>query len=301
MKYISNEEIVSLGLSSADMLEWVGDMIKHKSECLLPAKISMKQEGHIFYNVMPCILPAQKLAGVKLVNRYPERTPSLKSNLMLYDLESGDIKAIMDADYITKWRTAAVAVHSLKLFAKSNYKTVAFIGLGEIGQATLKVFVDTLDRDVTIRIFNYKDRAEGIIKEYSEFSEKHKIKWEKYDDYLQMVKGCDVIVSSITYAEKDFADESVYEKGCLLIPVHTLGFQGCDLTFDKIFGDDRGHIEGFKYFNSFRSFAEVADVVSSKCKGRENDEERIIAYNIGIALHDMYYAGKIFDMISHEK
>ena len=35
--------------------------------------------------------------------------------------------------------------------------------------------------------------------------------------------------------------------------------------------------------------------------GRENDEERIIAYNIGIALHDMYYAGKIFDMISHEK
>lgn len=297
MRYISNGEIEKLGISSNDMLEWAGDMIKHKSECVLPAKISMKQEGHIFYNVMPCILPKQKLAGVKLVNRYPMRDPSLKSNLMLYDLDIGEIKAVMDADFITKWRTAAVAVHSLKLFAKSDYKTVAFIGLGEIGKATLKVFFDTIDRDMTIRIFNYKDRAEVIIKEYSEFSGKHKIKWEKYDDYLQMVKGCDVIVSSITYAEKDFADESVYEKGCLLIPVHTLGFQGCDLTFDKIFGDDKGHIEGFKYFDRFRSFNEVADVVNRKCSGRENDEERIIAYNIGIALHDIYYAGKICALI----
>lgn len=297
MRYISNGEIEKLGISSNDMLEWAGDMIKHKSECVLPAKISMKQEGHIFYNVMPCILPKQKLAGVKLVNRYPMRAPSLKSNLMLYDLDSGDIKAVMDADFITKWRTAAVAVHSLKLFAKSDYKTVAFIGLGEIGKATLKVFFDTIDRDMTIRIFNYKNRADEIIGEYYVNNQKHNIKWEKYDDYLQMVKGCDVIVSSITYAEKDFADESVYEKGCLLIPVHTLGFQGCDLTFDKIFGDDKGHIEGFKYFDRFKSFAEVADVVNGKCSGRENDEERIIAYNIGIALHDIYYAGKICSLI----
>lgn len=297
MRYISNGEIEKLGISSNDMLEWAGDMIKYKSECVLPAKISMKQEGHIFYNVMPCILPKQKLAGVKLVNRYPMRDPSLKSNLMLYDLDSGDIKAVMDADFITKWRTAAVAVHSLKLFAKSDYKTVAFIGLGEIGKATLKVFFDTIDRDMTIRIFNYKNRADEIIGEYYVNNQKHNIKWEKYDDYLQMVKGCDVIVSSITYAEKDFADESVYEKGCLLIPVHTLGFQGCDLTFDKIFGDDKGHIEGFKYFDRFKSFAEVADVVNGKCSGRENDEERIIAYNIGIALHDIYYAGKICSLI----
>ena len=163
MRYISNGEIEKLGISSNDMLEWAGDMIKHKSECVLPAKISMKQEGHIFYNVMPCILPKQKLAGVKLVNRYPMRDPSLKSNLMLYDLDIGEIKAVMDADFITKWRTAAVAVHSLKLFAKSDYKTVAFIGLGEIGKATLKVFFDTIDRDMTIRIFNGNLRLQDMI------------------------------------------------------------------------------------------------------------------------------------------
>ncbi len=31
--------------------------------------------------------------------------------------------------------------------------------------------------------------------------------------------------------------------------------------------------------------------------GRENDRERILAYNIGIALHDIYFTGKIYELI----
>ncbi|WP_157791393.1 MULTISPECIES: hypothetical protein [Candidatus Williamhamiltonella] len=37
---------------------------------------------------------------------------------MLYNINTGDIKAIMDANFITTMRTAKVATHSIKLFAK---------------------------------------------------------------------------------------------------------------------------------------------------------------------------------------
>ena len=80
-------------------------------------------------------------------------------------------------------------------------------------------------------------------------------------------------------------------------PVHTRGFQNCDTVFDKVFADDTGHVCGFKYFNEFRKFAELSDVLTGKVEGRTNDEERILSYNIGLGLHDLIYADKIFDML----
>ena len=68
-------------------------------------------------------------------------------------------------------------------------------------------------------------------------------------------------------------------------------------AFDKVFADDTGHVCGFKYFNEFRKFAELSDVLTGKVEGRTNDEERILSYNIGLGLHDLIYADKIFDML----
>lgn len=296
MIHINDCDIEKLNLTSSDFLEWVNIALLAKNNCILPAKISMKQEGHRFFNVMPCIIPGLGIAGVKVVTRYPGREPSLKSDLMLYDNNNGELKAIVDADYVTTWRTAAVAVHSINLFAIKKYKKIGFIGLGVIGKATLKVYVDSLcNKNVEIRILNYKNRANDIIAEYAYRKD---LKFVVFDSYEEMVKDCDVVVSAVTYAEKDFCDESLYKKGCLLVPIHTLGFQGCDLTFDKIFGDDRAHIEGFKYFDKFKEFHETAEVLNGKCKGRENDDERIIAYNIGIALHDMTFANEIYNRLA---
>ena len=300
MIHIKDRDIERLNLISDDFLNWVNKALLAKNDCILPAKISMKQYGHRFFNVMPCIIPALNIAGVKVVTRYPDREPSLKSDLMLYDNGSGELKAIVDADYITTWRTAAVAVHSINLLAKKNYRSISFLGLGVIGKATLRVYVDTLkDTDVEIRILNYKDRAKDVIMEYADRKD---LKFAIYDSYEEMIRDCDVIVSAVTYAERDFCDESLYKKGCLLIPVHTLGFQGCDLTFDKIFGDDRAHIEGFKYFDRFKELHETAEVLKGICKGRENDSERIIAYNIGIALHDLTFVNEIYNrMVNSDK
>ena len=295
MRYISEEDINKLDISPQKMLEWVDETLRAKRDSVLPPKISMKQENHIFYNIMPCIIPSLGLAGVKAVNRYPQREQSLKSNLMLYDYKSGELKAIMDADWITTWRTAAVAVHSINLLATKNYNTIAFLGMGVVGQAILDVYVKTLGKNVTVRILNYKNRAQSIIDKYAQYKN---IKWEKYEDYDDMVKDCDVIVSAVTYTEDDFADPKLYKKGCLLVPVHTRGFKQCDLCFDKIFGDDKGHVEGFEYFNRFKSFNEVSDILNGMSKGRENDEERIIAYNIGIALHDIVFANKIYELLT---
>ena len=42
-------------------------------------------------------------------------------------------------------------------------------------------------------------------------------------------------------------------------------------------------------------------MVNGRSVGRENDKERILAYNIGVSIHDINYAAHIYQMISGKK
>ena len=35
--------------------------------------------------------------------------------------------------------------------------------------------------------------------------------------------------------------------------------------------------------------------------GRENDRERILSYNIGLGLHDVLFASKLYDMMDDDR
>ena len=54
----------------------------------------------------------------------------------------------------------------------------------------------------------------------------------------ELIQTSDIIVSCVTSMDTVFADEKLYKKGVLVVPVHTRGFQNCDLYFDKIFCDE---------------------------------------------------------------
>lgn len=106
------------------------------------------------------------------------------------------------------------------------------------------------------------------------------------------------MVSCITDADGLLVEDvNLFKSGVLVVPVHTRGFQNCDLVFDKVFADDEGHVKGFKYFDRFRKFGELSDVLSGKIEGRSSNEERILSYNIGLGLHDVYFAYKIIENI----
>lgn len=47
----------------------------------------------------------------------------------------------------------------------------------------------------------------------------------------------------------------------------------------------------------FRSFAEVCDVVCGRASGRENDDERILTYNIGVSTQDISFAAHIYALL----
>ena len=293
---ITDKQIKSLGVSADTKVEWVETCLRHKYEYDLPAKISIKKEnGELFYNTMPAVMEPLGIAGVKCVNRYPNRVPALDSTILLYDYQNGKLKSILDGNEITAMRTGSVAVHSAELFARKDFSTVAMVGLGNIMYHVAEIFFERYkEKKMTVRLYKFLNDAERFIEKFSSYKN---VKFEVFESYDEMFKDADLIFSAVSYAEKDFCSASVYKKGVTIIPIHTRGFMECDLAFDKIFGDDTAHLHEFKYFNMYKSFAEVAAVMAGKADGRTNDDERILVYNIGLAIHDLFFAKKITEII----
>lgn len=294
MNYITNDEIQSLMISPVTCVEWVKEALLIKDDCQLPPKISIHPQGNDFINTMPCLLPPEfHTYGCKIVSRVKGQHPALNSEMVIFDTLTGKMTALLDADWITAMRTGAVTALAINLFRKSDAMIYSFIGLGVIGHSVLDCLLDTnLDRELVIRLKRYKDHAERTIEEYS--ARYPNVRFEISDTMDELVKDSDVIVSCITDADGLLVEDvELFKPGVLVVPVHTRGFQNCDTVFDKVFADDEGHVRGFRYFDQFRKFGELGEVLAGKIKGRENDDERILSYNIGLGLHDVFFAFKI--------
>lgn len=297
MKFVSQQQIKALNISPAKCVEWVKESFSLKEFSQLPAKISLHPQGSDFINTMPCLLPPQyNYFGVKIVHRIKGATPALGGDLLLYDSSTGELLAMFDADWITTMRTGAVATLAIQTFRKSDANTYGFIGLGNTARATMLCLLESEPEVIhNVTLLRYKDQAESFIERFSKYEN---VRFSISDNIEDIISASDVIISCITEAQELLCpNNEKFKEGCLVIPVHTRGFQNCDLFFDKVYADDTAHVCGFRYFDKFKSFAEIQDVISGKKRGRESDKERILSYNIGLGLHDVVYASKIYEII----
>lgn len=296
---IQQSQIDALHLNPATCVEWVKEAFLMKDDIQMPAKMSVHPQGEDFITSMPCLLPesqGQKYFGIKMVSRIDGQVPTLQSNIFLYDAKSGHLLAVVDGDWITAMRTGAVAALATKTLQRKGNSVYSIMGLGNIGRAVgLCLAADNRDWQITFRILRYKDQAERFVERLKDFDN---VNFEIVNDKRIFAAEADVLISAVTVAtELLFPDDNLFRKGVTVIPVHVRGFQNCDLFFDKVFGDDTGQVSGFKYFNQFRQYDEFHHVLQGKNPGRTSDEERILSYNYGIALHDIFFASRIYERV----
>lgn len=115
------------------------------------------------------------------------------------------------------------------------------------------------------------------------------------DTYEEVIGGSDLVISAITKVTENFVTDEYFKEGCTVIPICTMGFQNCDLFFDRVFTDEMEQIRGFKYFDHFAPVTtNVTDVLNGAAPGRTDNVQRILVYNYGIAIHDLVFAANIY-------
>lgn len=299
MKIIDFETISKLNIQPEICVKWIEESFALQYHANLPAKVCLHLPDNVFFTTMPCHIPSIHRFGTKVVYRYPQHIPSLKSEILLYDDQEGKMIALLDGTWITAMRTGAVACRSIELLRNSKTRDYAFIGLGNTARATLLCLLNSHKKEhFHVYLQAYKNQEISFIKRFESFPN---VSFSVIQSTEELITNADVVISSVTAADNLIAEDNWFKEGVLVIPIHTRGFQNCDLFFDKVFADARNHVSQFKYFNRFKYFDEVSNVMSGIHPGRTNDQERILVYNIGIGLHDIYFASKIFEMTTTQE
>lgn len=306
MKIISEQLIRSIGITPKQCVAWIYESFNMKKDAQLPAKISVHPADYDFFTSMPCLLPAPgkmggvkndiQYFGIKEVHRIEGAVPSLGSDMMLYNAKNGELLALVDCDWITTMRTGAVAAVSAKALRKDGADTYGMVGLGNTGRATMLCVLEAEpEKHFKVKLLRYKDQAELFIERFKDYQN---VEFEVVDDINEMARTVEVFISCITSANGLLVeDEKTFQPGVTVIPVHMRGLQNCDTCFDRVFGDDTDHVKGFKYFPQYKDYNEIGEVLAGRDPGRKSQEQRIIDYNYGLALHDVVYASKIYELV----
>ncbi|MBQ6298438.1 MAG: hypothetical protein IJK81_12280 [Selenomonadaceae bacterium] len=300
MKIITHDEIKGV-ITPTEAFDLVKKNFVRKSEWILPPKTSLKYKTSDFFNIMPCMMPEEGFAGVKMIFRRAGRIPTLTSKIIIFDYNTGDALALIAGDYLTVLRTGAVAALAAETFALKNYSRIGLWGLGNTAYATFDVLMERRkifrNSPIEVYLLRYKNQAEKFIER---FRHRENVQFFIVDSYEAVVENSQVLFSCVSNMDDLFCDAKKYPQGITIIPVHSKGFQNCDLIFDKIFADQTEQIKTFKYWSQISQlnyYGELTDVLTGKIEGRTNEHERILSYNVGIAIHDIRFAFEIYKRI----
>lgn len=172
MLYLSQAEVINLGLSRQDILDCVlVALIEHGNKRYeMPAKIGVHPYDDVFYHAMPAFLPELKAVGAKWIECYPRNPKEFglaqtTGLLVMNDMETGVPLAVMDSAWITAMRTPAVTVLMAKKLAPEATKFGMF-GCGVQGREHVLFANEHMDRLEEIVVYDrYPEVAEKLVQD----------------------------------------------------------------------------------------------------------------------------------------
>ena len=246
--------------------------------------------------------------GIKI---YTSSAQGLRFLVPLFGAASGDLLALIEADYLGQVRTGAASGVATKFLAREDAHTIGIVGTGSQARTQLEAVV--LARKITsIRAFGRNvERREEFAKEMTAWLN---IPVSAVDSPEKAVRDADIIVTATTASQpvvagkwikpgahinaiganfpqkRELDDEAV--KRARLIAVDSR-------EQSKIESGDLIHALG-EDTARWAAVRELAEIVSGKTAGRTSDEEVTLFKSNGVAIEDIAVAGRIYETAVRE-
>jgi len=305
--YLSRQHVEELGFGMGDIVRAVEEAFRDKGRgnVEMPPKPGIHPSGDAFIHAMPAYLPNMSAAGIKWVSGYPENfkrnLPYISGLIILNDLTTGVPISVMDATWITAMRTGAATAVAAKYLARSDSKVVGILGCGVQGRSNLEALT-TVMRDLE-EVRAYDVSSSNLQRYVEEMSAKFGITVKAVKGPRDAVDGSDVVVTAgpILKHPTPVIEKSWVKNGVFACPIDFDSYWKPEAmhTMGKFCADD---VEQLNYYRSVGYFqdipevyADLGELVAGKKAGRENEDERIMAMNLGVAIEDIAVAARIYD------
>ena len=269
----------------------------------MPPKPGIHPRPESFIHAMPASIPALRSAGVKWVSGYPANPakglPYISGLLVFNDDETGLPLAVMDCTWITAWRTGAATALAARHLARPESETVGILGCGVQGRTNLRALAALFP---VARVLAYDVLPEAA---------------RLYAHEMTSALGVPVSVATAPRDAVVGADLVVTAGPILKHPTPTIGADWLPpgafasavdydsywkpealSQIDKLATDDLPQFQDVREMGYFQRtpapYASLDEIIIGRRPGRENDEERTMAMNLGLALDDMAVAPEIY-------
>jgi len=310
--YLSEKDIMELGLKMVQAIDLVEQgLAEHgRGRVENPPKPGIHASQNSFIHAMPAYYKDLGIGGLKWVSGYPDNRalglPAIMGIVVLNDMKTGAPICIMDGTWITAVRTAAVSAVTAKYCARKDSKVLGVVGAGVQGRYNLIALKEVLPDLSTVKIMDIN--REAAEKYRDELGPKTGVEVIVYEDVETVAKGSDIIVTATERLAEPLIRNEWFEEGCLGLGLEAsrAWYGDAILCADRFVTDDWGQTTYFHSQGAFpdglpESYTELGTIINGENKGREGDEERILAINIGLALEDMIVADRLYQMAKEKK
>lgn len=250
---------------------------------------------------------ADSAAGYMGMKIYTTSRHGLRFLVPLFDANTGDSLALIEADYLGQVRTGAASGVATKFLARENAATVGIIGTGSQAKTQLEA-IAAVRKINEIRAYGRDQaRRENFA---SEMSSRLKSRVVPADSAERAARDAEIVVTATTSTrpvlegkwlapgahinaiganfpqKRELDDEAI--RRCDLIAVDSREqskMEAGDLI-DTLRGDDSG----------WGRVLELSEIIAGKAKGRTNANEITLFKSSGIASEDVAVAGRIYEL-----
>jgi ornithine cyclodeaminase/alanine dehydrogenase len=304
--YLSQAEVIDVGLTMADIIESMEVMFRAKGEgrTEMPPKPGIHPGGGAsFLHAMPACIPDLKSAGIKWVSAFPDNPskglPYIAGLVIYNDFETGLPLAVMDCVWITAKRTGAASAISARHLARPESAVMGMLGCGVQGRSHVEAMKELFPLK---KIMAY-DLNEDAKKEFAtEISSNFDLEVVPVQSPREAVSGCDIVVTAGPMMKKPHAtiqagwlDEGAFAS---LVDYDSYWQPAAMHEADKFCTDDRTQFQNTRQGGYFPDIPEVhadlGELATGQKPGRATPQERTMTANLGLALNDMAVAPLIY-------
>jgi len=303
--YLSRADVEAVALDMGSIIGLLEAAFREKAagRVEMPPKPGIHTMPDAFIHAMPAYIPSLRSAGIKWVSGYPDNfkrgLPYISGLLILNDVETGLPYAVMDCVWITAYRTGAASALAAKYLARPESKTAGILACGVQGRTNLIALATLFPLK---RVYAYDILADVKKRYVEEMSVKLGLEIVGVDEPRQAVEQSDLVVTSGPIMkqprptiEKDWLRPGAFASA---VDFDSYWHPEAMAQMDRISTDDHAQFQYYKTVGYLQHtpqpYADLGELVSGLKPGREQEAERTMAINLGLALDDMAVAPEIY-------
>lgn len=317
--FLSQNDVAALELSPAQVVSAVEKALLEHSDGTyeMHPKIGVHPTGTDpanFIHAMPAYLHKLRVCGLKWVGGFARNSqfdlPNVTGVQIYNDTTTGIPLAIMDCSYLTGLRTAAVSAIIARLCAPTKPEVLAVVGCGFQGGMHLRFITALIPGIRAVRLRDVVAASMASLKEQAQEYFAGEI--DLCRDNESCLRDADII-STCTNGDEQIIAKNWFKEGAFGVGIEG----GCAYTAEALHQADKFIVDDIplaQYFDEIgrnrvteegrpdpefpgglpEIYSTIGDIVAMKKKGRESDQERIIAIPIGMAICDIALTDLIY-------